>query len=662
MTISKKQEKRKLFSIKYKIMIGFSKTVAMEKVEILLKEKAKDVAHNINNSIKGDFIHLATVARMPFFRDNKLSYITKAKILEHEAKESGMAKLYIADNRGLVNLSNGQLVNIADRQYFQTSIKGKPFITEPYTDRATGKTCITISVPVYDYNKNIIGVLMGDFNGMALNEYIKDIVLGKKGYCYIIDKTETVIAHKDERLIKMKSNASKRVKEDPQFIDIANFEKKALAQTEPYIGFYTYKGIKNIASSAKIKIPGWTVIVKAPIDELLGSIDRMGINLTVLGSAIILLALFLIFLLSRKLVEPITATSAFIRKISSGDLTSQFDNKFINLNDEIGLISKDIDTFREKLIDIIGSIKIIATELATSSEETASITHNFSENSQTQAAAIEEINATLEEINAGADSINGSTDSQIQSMRTVSEGIEFLKQVENDIKDSVAFLSDQSKDISSQTRESNNLLLTMKERFNEISKSSEQMLNIVNIINDVADQINLLSLNAAIESARAGEAGRGFAVVADEISKLADETQSNVKSIEANIVENNEKIKQGEEIVKKSMSNLKVVTDGVIGMANSVQEVGSSIDAQTKQSEELNSNIVEVKGKSENIQVGIQEMNVAIEEITDSISSVNESVQQTAGGSEEVTGGAEQLAKMSQQLQEKVDFFTVASK
>ncbi len=676
----KNQNKRtKLFSIKYKLMIIFGLLTAItvtvlatsaikiaqnavtEKVEHHLIEKAKEVAHGLDMATKSNSTYLATVARSPLFRDKKISYVEKARMLEKEAKEVGLLGLFICDTKGNFYLSNGKTLNGSKRDYYQAALRGKTFATEPYKN-LLGEFQIAVAVPVYDYNQKIIGAMIGFWNGLALNKYTQNIVVGKTGYAYILGREGTTIAYPDEKRVMEQDNFIKRSKNNDSLQPLAKFLQKALKSVTSSVGFYDFSGERFIASYAKSKLTGWTVIVKAPINEFLGTVDKLEKMFIIIGIIMLAIVLVLILLIARKMVEPVSETSVFINKISEGDLTSQLDSKFSQINDEVGRIAVDINFFREKLIEIISGIKILALELATSSEETASTTQNFSESSQNQAASIEEINATLEEISAGIESINDNANNQLKSMMTVSEGIEFLKQVEKNIKENVGFLSNQSRDISNQAQEGNNLLLTMKESFTEISHSSEQMLNIVKVINDVADQINLLSLNAAIESARAGEAGRGFAVVADEISKLADETQSNVKNIEANIMENNRKIKQGEDIVNESMTKLQVVVDGIVGIAHSVEGVDKEIDAQTKQSDSLNNDIVGVKEKSQNIQTEIQEMNIAIGEITSSISSVNESVQATAGGSEEVANAAGQISKMSSELQEKIDFFTVPGK
>ncbi len=675
---TKKTKKDRLFSIKYKLMLIFglltvfsttiliffsvinARDVATDKVQRHLIDKAQNTATIVDTRMNNYIQFLKGVAHSPFLKDENIPVNEKVSRIKKAIKNTNdFLFVSIVTPDGMLHTDGYKSIDISDEKWIKDTMKGRAYTSEPFISKISGELIILMCVPIYNNQNKVIGAIDTVLKGDWISNQIKDIIIGKTGYCYIIDQRGTIIAHRNFETVKNRENIIEKNKKDNSLKTLTAFIKHALEEKKGTVGFYKYKGTSNIASFAKIKSTGWTVILKAPVKEFLGSIDRLEIILILIGLGILLTALAITFISARRMVKPIAATSDFIKNISSGDLTSKIDKKFTSINDEIDLIGADINGFRKRLIDIIGSIRLLALNLANFSKETASTTQNFSESSQAQATEIEKINATLEEINAGMDAINENTHSQIRSMLSVSEGIDFLKDVEENIKGSVQFLSNQSKDISDQTQEGNKLLLMMKERFGEISNSSDQMLNIVKVINDVADQINLLSLNAAIESARAGEAGRGFAVVADEISKLADETQNNVKSIEANIMNNNQKIKQGEEIVQKFMKKLSIITEGVTGIVASVQEVDKEIEAQTEQSDNLNNDITEVKGKSENIQTGIEEINNAMGEITGSINNASEAVQASASGSEEIAGAAGEVSRMSQQLQEKIDFFKV---
>ena len=118
-----------------------------------------------------------------------------------------------------------------------------------------------------------------DVDGLWLSDQIDDIVVGKTGACYILDSTGTVIAHKLESLVTEKENVQEIVKTDASLRSLADFEKMAVEIDEPSIGFYEYKGISEIASYATMKTTGWTVIISAPVEEFMGTIRELRLEM-----------------------------------------------------------------------------------------------------------------------------------------------------------------------------------------------------------------------------------------------------------------------------------------------------------------------------------------------------------------------------------------------
>jgi len=389
--------------------------------------------------------------------------------------------------------------------------------------------------------------------------------------------------------------------------------------------------------------------------------DAIVVSLFVFVFAVII-AIVVALMLGRSISNPIVEISSFIKKIASGDLTARINRVHIKRKDEIGKMVADMRHLRNSLIDIISSIRGMSDELSASSEETAAAAETFSSNSQKQAASVEEINATIEEVTAGVNTVNDNAKEQLKSVGLLADSVKTLKGIEKNIAVTVQSISELSTDISGRADEGNNALRTMQKRFGEISQSSGNMLDVVNVITDIADQINLLSLNAAIESARAGEAGKGFAVVADEISKLAEETAINVKTIQQNIVHNDERIKQGEIIVNDSLDKLNIVINGVRTIAESIKSVEDEVNTQSGTSDIVDAESEQVKQKSEEIQTAIGEQNLAMEEITTTIGNINQAVQATAAGSEEIAGSSEEVSRLSQNLQAEISIFNIPDK
>lgn len=209
-----------------------------------------------------------------------------------------------------------------------------------------------------------------------------------------------------------------------------------------------------------------------------------------------------------------------------------------------------------RLQELLASINEASANLAGASEELSSTASSFSENTQSQAAAAEEIMATIEEVAAGVDNVAGGAIDQYNRMQGLIERIRVLSETIIDMGTTIGMALNATRDITGYARNGEDSLNSMNNSMQKINSSSDEMTSIVGIINDISDRINLLSLNAAIEAARAGDAGRGFAVVADEISKLADQTSLSIKDIESHIKLNNDEISRGAVTVKSAVSTI----------------------------------------------------------------------------------------------------------
>jgi len=475
--------------------------------------------------------------------------------------------------------------------------------------------------------------------------HIKDMKVGLAGFIFVADNNGTILIHPDNAAV------GTSIKDEPYFSGIAGTQKEGSLQFRKDNADYAVYYVKNTGLN----------LISASITGI-SEIEDAGMNITrILAVAaaigLIVLVAGVYFLIAGRL-RPLSEFKETIMELSNGDLTRRVINY---LDDDMGLILSNIGEFMLKLNGILKSIQDVANELASSSKEMSSASSSFSLNAQNQAAAAEQSTATAEEVSAGIENIASGAARQSAILTALNAEIMNLDgsitEIDSQIKETVEL----SGSISLRARSGEESLRNMNDSMKSITESSNQMTAIVGIINDISDQINLLSLNAAIEAARAGDSGRGFAVVADEISKLADQTAQSIKEIDRFIKINNDEIIRGTASIAQTSEIIQSIINGVGEISAWMKDISEKMRKQLDIKERVTTEASSVAGQSEIIHSATEEQKKAMEEIVKSITAINELTQVNAAGAEEMTANAESVEHMADELKGGIDFFKILS-
>ena len=328
------------------------------------------------------------------------------------------------------------------------------------------------------------------------------------------------------------------------------------------------------------------------------------------------IAVFVIIVLNASVIRPLDKLVERVHNLTSGDgdLTKRID---IKTQDELGTLASHVNTFIENVQSIIKEVKDATDEVASGNNELAATMEELSTTFDSQAQQISDMVLSMDSVK----------DISHTTSTTLDKNMDILEAAATQTKTGAEQLNGVQRDMMTIKDET----ISLEEVVVQLADSSNQIGEILGVINDIANQTNLLALNAAIEAARAGEAGRGFAVVADEVRKLAERTQhatgeiesiittlqqkSNLASIE--MTKSVDSVQAGVDNIGATNEGFKSAVESVMNLHKEMQVVANSVSNQY-------STILTVVDNTQVIAAGIEESNSAVSEVNKTVSHLQE--------------------------------------
>lgn len=467
-----------------------------------------------------------------------------------------------------------------------------------------------------------------DYDGYANN--LSDVKLEgmDSAYMYVVQNDGTMLYHPTKEKVgqPVENAVIKGVVQQLQ-----DGKKPGTAVVE-----YDFNGTTKYSAYTILNNENILVLTADESEALAGITTVTGVAVGI-SAIVVLLAIIICFILGRRLMRPLVKVSTIIEEIANGDINADF-GMVKETNDEIGLIIEKMKELTQSLGNIVGKIR-------NSSDTMSANSYELNDTSSQTLAANNEISKAVEDVAEGSTGMAASISKINENLLEMSNETKDINESVNEIRNQTVAVQDSSKIMNDKIKSMQNSSQKMDEGISAISKRIEtvnttvdKVSNIVSVIEEISSETNLLSLNASIEAARAGDAGKGFAVVAQEIRVLSDNTNTeleNIKQIISSLVEEcrycvqasgtivEDNAKQKEEI-KAVLDEFGLLDEQIQKTAEKADEIEELVTAMIELNDDITKSSNSLTDVSAANAAATEEMNANIEELNAMMNGVSE--------------------------------------
>lgn len=530
--------------------------------------------------------------------------------------------------------SLGSEYSLKGSEIYEAIEKNQLVVTEPYQDTITGELCVSIVEPIRS-GDTPVGLLFIDLNLDYFSELLDSLSVGETGNAALFSAEGMIIATAN------KSTLGQTVSEELGF-----YGKDFYAELEKPSGRvidFSYHDKKQKAAIIEVPESGWRFISGMSKTEY----ERETTFIVAFLFVSILLATILIAVLAvryiKKKLSPIQQINSHILRLADGyidfDVVQTQENELGEIEGALKRCTENIATYIKEIDNVMLDLSEgnFTSEISCEFHgDFQSIQDSINKFKALFSQTISEVVAAANQISAGANQVSDGAQSLAQGASEQASSIEELSAAITEVSNNVnenANNSRKANDLATESgevaagtlKDMNDMLSSMK----QISMSAENIGKVIKVMDDITFQTNILSLNAAVEAARAGVSGKGFAVIADEVRNLAQKSSDSAKEITALIEGTITSVKQGEKIAEKT-------SEAFNGLTGKIQDVVATV---------------------ENIAKASSGQATSIEQITEGVNQISSVVQTNSATSEESAAASEELSGQAEVLTSLVSQF-----